>query len=169
MLRNLALALGRSATLRRLVVSTPGLRAVAWRAVAGADLPAGIAAATRLNARGIRASLNALGEHVTTRDGAVRAADEAIAALRAIADGGLDANVSVKLTALGLDVDEVLCVEQLGRVLEVATTLGNFVRIDMESSRYVESTLRIFRGRPSSLWGRPSRGRDPVVSAHAPL
>jgi proline dehydrogenase len=75
---------------------------------------------------------------------AVAAADAVIDALLRIQKEGLDSNLSVKLTQIGLDIDESLCRTQLKRILEAARRVGNFVRIDMEESKYTESTLQIF-------------------------
>ncbi len=144
MLRRMAGFVARQSWLRKAVVSTPLVRGLAWRFVAGEDLDAGLATARALNARGLKATLNCVGAHVRDEAEAVAAADAAVASLRRIRDEGLDANVSLKLTQIGLDIDEGLCRDQLRRVLECAAEVGNFVRIDMEESPYVERTLRLF-------------------------
>jgi proline dehydrogenase len=130
--------------LRKAVMTTPGLRQLAWRFVAGEDLDAGVAAVRSLNARGIRASLNFVGTHVHERAEALSAADAAIEALQRIHGEDLAANLSVKPTQLGLDIDEEFCRLQLRRVVERALSLGLFVRVDMEEFVYVEPTLRLF-------------------------
>lgn len=130
---------------RKLALSTPVVRDVAWRFVAGEDLDAGLVALRALNARGIRGTLNYVGTHVRSEAEAIAAADAAIESLRRIRDeAGLDSHVSLKLTQVGLDVDEDLCRTQLRRVLDVAAEVGNFVRIDMEESAYTEQTIRLF-------------------------
>ena len=144
MLRQLISRIAGQSWLRKAVVSTPGIREVAWRFVAGEDLDAGIAAVRSLNARGIKGTLNYIGTHVRDVTEAVAAATTAIEALRRVHAEKLDANLSVKLTQIGLDIDEELCRVQLRRILECAAKVGNFVRIDMEESRYVERTLKIF-------------------------
>jgi proline dehydrogenase len=117
---------------------------MAWRFVAGETREAALDAVRALNARGIRATLDHLGENVTSREEATAAADEAIAELRAIKAAGVDANVSVKLTQFGLDLGDEFCREQVRRVLDCARELGNFVRIDMEGSPYTQRTLDLF-------------------------
>ncbi len=125
-------------------MSTPGFRDLAWRLVAGEDLDAGVGAVRALNADGILGSLNALGLHVKDADEARAGADQAIAALRRIGAEGCRSHVSVKLTAIGLEVDEGLCRDQLERILECARESGVFVRVDMEESPYVEATMRLY-------------------------
>ena len=145
MLRQVFIALSRQAWAYRLILSNPVSRAMAWRFVAGETREAALDAVRALNARGIRATLDYLGENVSTREEAIAAADEAIAELRAIAAAGVDANVSIKLTQLGLDLGDDLCREQVRRVLDCARELGNFVRLDMEGSPYTQRTLDLFR------------------------
>jgi proline dehydrogenase len=120
---------------------------LAMRFVAGETADEALAAVRQLNARGTSASLDLLGESVTneqearaTREGYVRLLDR-------IHEQRLNANVSVKLTALGLDVSEDLCVALMHDVVGRARDYGNFVRIDMESSAYTERTLRLFEER----------------------
>src|SRR5437016_5410137 len=131
MLRRLCVALASHPWLRKVVVTTPVVRDLAWRFIAGEDLDAGLAAVRALNARGIKGTLNHVGTHVRTEAEAVAAADAAVEAVRGIARAGVESHLSVKLTQVGLDVDEGLCREQLRRVLDCARQLGNFVRIDM--------------------------------------
>lgn len=144
MIRKAALLLARQSWFRKAILGTPVLRDLAGRFVGGDDLPAGLAAVRGLNALGIQGSLNFHGMHVEERDEAIRAADQAIEALQRIRGEGLDAHVSVKLTKIGLDVDEALGVTQLRRILDCAVETQGFVRIDMEESRYLETTLRTF-------------------------
>jgi proline dehydrogenase len=144
MIRRLSAFAVRHAWLRKVAVSMPWIRDLAWRFVAGEDLDAGVAVARELNGRGILATLNLAGNHSRSEKKAVAAADEAISALRRIHEEKLDANVSVKLTQLGLDIDDDLCRAQIRRVLDCAAGLGSFVRIDAEESRYFERTVRLF-------------------------
>lgn len=144
MMRQLIANVAGQSWLRKAVMSTPGIRDLAWRFVAGEDLEAGVMVLRALNARGISGTLNFIGTHVKNKAEAVSAADAAIEALRRVHAEGLDGNLSVKLTQLGLDIDDAFCRAQLKRVLECAVQVGNFVRIDMEESRYVEPTLQIF-------------------------
>ncbi len=144
MLRELSTSLARQPWIRKAAVSTPGVRDLAWRFVAGETLEAGLATTRALNARGIKATLTCVGTHVRAEEQAVAAASAAVASLERIVAGQLDANISIKLTQIGLDIDEELCRTQLGRVVGRAAQLDNFVWIDLEESRYVPRTLRLF-------------------------
>lgn len=141
MLRAILIGLSRQEWAYRLILGNPLTRGMAWRFVAGETRDGALDVVRDLNRRGIRATLDYLGENVTSREEARAAADEAIAELRAIAAAGVDANISIKLTQLGLDLGDDFCREQVYRVLTVARELGNFVRIDMEGSRYTQRTL----------------------------
>ncbi len=103
-----------------------------------------IEAARGLNARGIAASLDLLGENVTATEEAVLARDAYVELLQGIARAGVDSNISIKLTMLGLDISPRLAEENLRQLLDVARETGNWVRIDMEGSRYTQLTLEIF-------------------------
>ena len=119
-------------------------RHFASRFVAGETLDTAIEAARRLNEDGISASLDLLGESVTNRAEAAAARDEVLRILDRIAATGADANVSIKLTQMGLDLDYDLCRENAERVLDKAREHGIFVRLDMESSAYTDRTLSLF-------------------------
>ena len=119
-------------------------RRFAARFVAGETIDDAITAVRALNAKRITASLDLLGESVHAAGEARATADEYVALLDRIAREKLDANVSVKLTAMGQDIAEDLCVENIGRVLERAREYGSFVRLDMESSDYTQRTLDLF-------------------------
>ena len=121
-------------------------RRFASRFVAGETVEAAVAALTQLNAAGIRASLDLLGESVATPAEARAARDTYLETLDRIRHAGADANVSVKLTQMGLAIDERLCVENLRAIIAQARDDGSFVRIDMEQSEYTERTLQLFRG-----------------------
>ncbi len=122
-------------------------RGFARRFVAGETLDEALAAVRRLNADGVTASLDLLGESVRN-EGEARAMGRTYhEMLQRIRMERLDANVSVKLTALGLDVSEGLCVAVMQELLEYARECGSFVRIDMESSAYTERTLDLFEHR----------------------
>ena len=120
-------------------------RRFASRFVAGETVEAAVAALTQLNAAGIRASLDLLGESVATPAEARAARDTYLETLDRIRHAGADANVSVKLTQMGLAIDERLCVENLRAIIAKARDDGSFVRIDMEQSDYTERTLQLFR------------------------
>jgi proline dehydrogenase len=114
------------------------------RFVAGEEMGAAIAAARELNLRGIAASLDLLGENVTERAAAEKARDDYTSLLRGIADAGVDSNISIKLTMLGLDIEPGLARDHLVSILETAQESDNWVRIDMEGSRYTQLTLELF-------------------------
>ncbi|MFB3737902.1 MAG: proline dehydrogenase family protein [Candidatus Velamenicoccus archaeovorus] len=131
---------------RWLATRTPVGRAVAYRFVAGEDLDAAVATCRELQAQGIGAVLDHLGENVTAPEQAAEAAASYVRALHRIgSEGDLDAYISVKLTQLGLDFSVELCTSHVGQVLEAARQAGRLVMIDMESSVYVDRTLAVFR------------------------
>ena len=156
MLRQMASLAVRQPWVKKVAVTMPGVRDVAWRFVAGEGLEDAVGAVRALNARGIQATLNYVGTHVRTEQEAVAAAQAAIESIRRISGERLAANVSVKLTHLGLDVSEELSRGLLDRVVAEARKSGGFVRVDMEESRYVEQTLRIFEA------ARDAHGVDAV-------
>lgn len=120
----------------------------AWRAasrfVAGDTLEKAVPAVRQLNERGIAATLDFLGESTTRPDEARAAVDELVRALEAIDAAGLRCNISVKLTQIGLALDEGLVRENLGRILDRAKGLHTFVRIDMEDSTVTQRTLEVY-------------------------
>jgi proline dehydrogenase len=122
-------------------------RRMASRFVAGETIDEAIPAVRALNARGITASLDLLGESVHHEEEARATARSYLEILDRINAEKLDANVSLKLTAMGLDVSEDLCVANVQMVLERARDYGSFVRLDMESSEYTERTLQMFEHR----------------------
>jgi len=118
---------------------------LARRFVAGETTAAALAAVEELRADGLTATLDFLGEDVTDIAAAAHTRDTYIELLGALERDGLRANVSVKLTALGLGIDESLCTENLTAIVERAARLPDpFVRIDMEGSAVTEATLRVF-------------------------
>jgi proline dehydrogenase len=143
MLRALLLELAKSSHLRRWITSNGTTRRLAQRFVPGEDIAAALEAARRSNRAGMTVSLDHLGENVVTREDAKRARQAYTDALDRIAAENLDANVSLKLTHLGLDLGDEFCTEQLRIVTQHAAELRNFVRVDMEGSAYTDRTLRI--------------------------
>jgi proline dehydrogenase len=115
------------------------------RFVAGQELSAALAAIGTLRDRGFATTLDVLGESVASATAARMAGDRYIETLDALADRGLERNVSLKLTQMGLDVDEGLCLETVGRIAARAQELGAFVRIDMEQHTKTDATLRVLR------------------------
>lgn len=122
-------------------------RRFASRYVAGETVDKAVAAARELNAARISASLDLLGESVTDPAEARQARDVYLDTLDRIRAAGVDSNVSVKLTQMGLDVDEALCIENIRAIIARAKEYRSFVRIDMEGSPYTETTLRLFQER----------------------
>src|SRR6266516_555098 len=119
-------------------------RRLAARFVAGETVATAVTAVRDLNAHGATASLDLLGESVASAVEAGHARDTYLESLDAIRAAGVDANVSVKPTQMGLDIDERLCLEKVGAILAKAKAQQNFVRLDMEGSAYTETTLRLF-------------------------
>lgn len=118
---------------------------LAKRFVAGETTASALEAVRELNAAGLTATLDFLGEDVTDLAEAQHTRDTYLAMLAAIERAGARTNVSVKLTALGLLVDERLCAEYLSAIVERARSLADpFVRIDMEGSAVTDATLRVF-------------------------
>jgi proline dehydrogenase len=118
---------------------------LAKRFVPGETIESAVATVRELNAHGMSASLDYLGEDVFERRAAIETADTYLRILDALAESGVDSNVSVKLTAMGLLIDEDFALENLLRIVEGARqTPDSFVRIDMEGSAVTEATLRVF-------------------------
>jgi len=128
-------------------------RRFASRFVAGETLDEALAVACRLNEDGLGVSLDLLGESVTDAAEAAAARDEVLKILDRIPETGGDTNVSIKLTQLGLDIDEDLCREHATTVLDRARELDIFVRLDMESSAYTDRTLRLFLDHLEPVYG----------------
>jgi proline dehydrogenase len=117
---------------------------LARRFVAGETAGDAIAAGRKLASRGIHSTFDLLGEDVSEREAAQRTAQANIQLLRAIPEG-VHRNVSVKLTSLGLDIEEAFCLEQVASILSAARAVGGFVRIDMEGSKHTQRTIDAFR------------------------
>ena len=128
-------------------------RRFASRFVAGESIDQGVEAAMELSRRGITASLDLLGESVSAEAEAVAARDQYLRMLDRMAASGAEVNVSVKLTQMGLDIAEELCVANMTAILEKAAALRGFVRLDMESSDYTQRTLDFFRTRLFDRFG----------------
>jgi proline dehydrogenase len=147
MLRSALLYLSGQQQIFRFVRNNRLAKSFAHRFVAGETLDTALAAVARLNARGITASLDLLGESVHNEAEARAAGDAYATMLDRIHKQKADANVSVKLTAMGLDISEDLCVAVMHKILQQAREYQTFVRIDMESSEYTQRTLDLFEQR----------------------
>ncbi|MEO7042770.1 MAG: proline dehydrogenase family protein [Gemmatimonadaceae bacterium] len=147
MIRNALLYLSNQPRVFKFVKTNRLAKGFASRFVAGETLDTAVPAVRELNRRGITASLDLLGESVHNEAEARAAGAEYLKILDRIAREKLDANVSVKLTAMGLDVSEELCISIMYDVLERARKYESFVRLDMEASGYTQKTLELFENR----------------------
>lgn len=143
-LRRAILAAAESPRVRRLV-GRYGMRLGAARFVAGETLEEAVGVLRSLNEQGLRANTTLLGEGVTSREETLAVVERYETILLRLAAEQLDANVALKLTHLGLALDEELAHENVTRLVARAGRLGNFVRIDMEESAHVDATLRSYR------------------------
>lgn len=145
MLRALFIALSESRTLRAVAERSRIGRRVSGRFVAGMTVEEALAATLQTNALGMSVSIDNLGENVTNAEEAQQSARLYHELLDQIAARKLNANVSLKLTHMGLDVDEALARSIVGGIVDHAARLDSFVRIDMEGSPYTQKTLDIVR------------------------
>ena len=159
MLRQTFLYLSNQPRIFKFVRSNGLARSFANRFVAGETVDTSIAAVRDLNAKGITATLDLLGESVFTEAESRAQQKEYLDLLDAIHREKLDANVSLKLTAMGMDINEELCIEIMRGILDRARDYGTFVRLDMESSAYTERTLKLFEDRLYPNW----RGQVGIV------
>jgi len=139
------ITLSRVDLVRRFVIGFPLSRRVSRRWIAGETLNEAVAAIQRLNAKGLSATFDHLGENVKSAAEARSAADDYIGMLDAIAEHTLRSNVSLKPTHMGMDFGHDVARDNIRRVAEYAKRSGNFVRIDMEGSPYTQRTLDLYR------------------------
>lgn len=144
-LRALFLWLSDRRWLGRVAMATPLVRRMPFRFVAGTTLEQAVVAVRSLNASGMSATLDVLGESVEDRPSADRAASSYVEAIERIAAEKLDANVSIKLTQMGLDLGVEECLSVMAPVVAAGDRLDIFIRIDMESSEYTDRTLEVVR------------------------
>lgn len=145
MLRALFIGLSESKSLRHFAESSAMGQKMSRRFVAGTTVEELLQATEAVNQLGIRVSVDNLGENVTSRDEALHSRDLYHQLLSEIDKRKLDANVSLKLTHMGLDVDERLAHDIVHELLEHAVSINNFIRIDMEGSPYTQRTLDFTR------------------------
>lgn len=145
MMRQTLIYLSQAAWAKQSITKFKVSRRTAERFVAGDTVDDAIKVIRALNAKGINATLDHLGESVTDEAAAKRAADDYVLALEKIAESGVRSNVSIKLTQFGLDLSDELCVANVRRVVEKARATQNFVRIDMEGTPHTDRTLAIFQ------------------------
>jgi proline dehydrogenase len=148
-LKDTLLYLSQNQKMRDFVVHSKLTRGFSRRFVAGETLEDAIQATRQLNQREIQVALDFLGENVSDEQEATEAAQNYIDALKLVKQTGVDANVSIKLTALGLDISQALCDRNLEAILDCARDTSIFVCIDMEGSSYtdvtVETAIRMHR------------------------
>ncbi|NUQ86688.1 MAG: proline dehydrogenase family protein [Anaerolineales bacterium] len=145
MLRSILIYLSKASWAQKLVMSW----GVAWwaasRFVAGEKIEDAIRAIRELNANGINATLDHLGEHTSTVEEANKATNDILAILDEIDKAGVKSNVSIKLTQIGMGLDEEICRQNLVRILEQARRHANFIRIDIEDTPYTDITISIYK------------------------
>jgi len=143
--RTALLYLSQQHGLKDFFIKFPGFKQVTRRFIAGENIEDAIIAIKELNKQGVTATFDHLGESTTSKAEAESDVREYIHVLGRIQETGVDSNVSVKLTQLGLDIDEAYCLDNTRRIVAEAHRRGNFVRIDMEDSPKTDATLRIFK------------------------
>jgi len=123
---------------------------IAWRTasrfVAGESIQDAIRAIRELNEKGIVTTLDQLGEHTTTAEEATQSAEGILNILDEIDKAGVKSNVSIKLTQIGMGLDDLICRENLARILNRAKEHKNFIRIDMEDTPYTDTTIALLNG-----------------------
>ena len=145
MTRAALLYLSRQHGLKNIFGTFPGFKQVTRRFIAGENIDDALDAIRVLNAQGVTATFDHLGESTTVAAQAAADTQAYLHALRRIDETGIQSNVSVKPTQIGLDIDEELCYRNLRDIVAEAQRLKNFVRIDMEDSTKTDATLRLLR------------------------
>ena len=156
-------ALARSRALER-AASRYGMAkptSFARRFIAGETAEEAIAGARAIQAAGMRLTLDQLGESITTLAEADAATQVYLALVEKIRAAGIDRNISLKPTQLGLDIDQAVCVDNITRILELARQHDFFVRIDMENTPYIQKTLDMF----ASVWAKGYRNAGVVLQS----
>ncbi len=145
MLRSFLIYLSKAAWAQNLVTNWSFAWRTASRFIAGTKLDDAMRVVRELNARGINVTLDHLGEHTNTPDESQQATDDIFATLDALgADSAARGNVSIKLTQIGLGLDESLCAENLERILARAKQNNTFVRVDIEDTPYTDKTINMY-------------------------
>ena len=140
-MRTLFLFLSRQKQLRKWMETSRWARRLSARFVAGDNLPDALATCRRINTEGIAVTLDHLGENVTSLAEAAASRDAYLRALTEIVNLKIKGNVSLKLTQFGMDLSLAECRSNVEQLVARAAELGNFVRVDMESSEYTDRTL----------------------------
>jgi len=145
MFRSFFIYLSKAAWARKIVTKWSFAWKLASRFIAGENLADGINTIKQLNSKGINATLDHLGEHTDSPEQARKATTDIILAFNAIEEAGVQSNISIKLTQIGLGISTDLCLENLGLILDKAKAYNSFVRIDMEDSPVTQRTLDILQ------------------------
>jgi proline dehydrogenase len=145
MLRSFLIYLSKAVWAQKLITGWNFAWRTASRFVAGTKLDEAMKVVHGLNAKGINATLDHLGEHTNTPEEAQQATDEIFATLDAIgADSTARSNVSIKLTQIGLSLDEGLCAQNLEKILARAKQNKTFIRVDVEDTPYTDKTINLY-------------------------
>ncbi len=126
-------------------VPKPIVAKFAGKYIAGATLTDAVSTVRNLNGQRTMTTIDVLGEDIITKDQAVESRNCSTVVLKAIAEHSLDSNLSIKLTSLGLKMDNQFCVDNTNTIIETAKQFGNFVRIDMEDRTCTDDTIAIYR------------------------
>jgi len=146
MLHSFFIYLSAAAWAQNLVTNWSFARRSASRFIAGTRLEDALRVVRELNEKGISATLDHLGEHTSAPEEAQQATDDIFATLDAIgADTTIRSNVSIKLTQIGLGLDENLCAQNLEKIIARAKQNNTFIRMDMEDSPYTDKTINLYR------------------------
>ena len=160
LLRSAFIALSQNSRMRRFTETSTLGRRMSARFVAGFRIEDGLSAATVLGAQGLAVTLDCLGENVAIPDQARQAAQRYHWILDSLAQSRLDANVSLKLTQMGMDLSPELAAETVSGLVDHAVQANSFVRVDMEGSAYTQTTIDLVR----SLHAKPAnRGHVGIV------
>jgi proline dehydrogenase len=144
-MRSVLISLSHRRSLARMAVRSPLTRSVVARFVAGETLSAALPAIAELKRAGLRTTVDVLGESVTSAADAAAAVDRYLATIAALSERDLDANVSLKLTQMGLQIGPATCLANVMRVVEALRDVDGFVRFDMEDHLRTDATLNIWR------------------------
>ena len=144
-MRSLFISLSHRRSLARMAVRSPLTRPVVARFIAGETLEEALPAIAALKHAGLRTTVDVLGESVSSAGLAAAAADRYVATLPALAARGLDANVSIKLTQMGMEMDPELCRSNVMGIIDAARAVDGFVRFDMEDHTRTDATLALWQ------------------------
>jgi proline dehydrogenase len=144
-MRSALISLSKRRSLAKVAVRSPLTRSVVARFVAGETLDEALPAIATLKRAGLRTTVDVLGESVTSPEHAAAAVDRYLATISALSARGLDPNVSVKLSQMGLAIDPDLARDNVMRIVEAVRGVKGFVRFDMEDHAWTDATLKVWR------------------------